>query len=176
MTSVQGTDPSYNYSHMYDIKDLRGNLPTPVYNQGTILCALHQAGCFQNFIDLVTKAGLAGIFNSKQTNITVFAPNDEALSACSVKGIDSFKAKQLVLYHTLEKSIPPSFLRSSKAMYLDTQVTGSRLLVENLRTPVPLINRCTHVVQCPIATVNSMIYPINKVLLMDNNPLSNISI
>ena len=176
MTSNYGTDPSYNYTHMWDIKDLRGNLPQPVYNQGTILCALHQAGCFQNMIDLIAKAGLAGIFNSKQASITLFAPNNQALCAEFVNNIDSFKAKQIVLYHTLEKTIPPSFLRSSRMMYLDTQVPGSRLLVENGGTPVPLINGIAHVIQCPINIGSSIIYTLNHMLHIDNNPLSNIDI
>ena len=172
MASIQYTDPSYDYTHMYNIKDLRGNLPQPVYNQGTIICALHEHRR-NDCIALIAKAGMAGIFNDKQAAFTVFVgPIDPQ----RLDQLDSFKAKQLVLYHTLQYSVRPSIMKSSKAMYVNTLVPGSKILVENLTTPTPQLNRCARVIGCPLIIGCATIYFIDKMLHLDSNPLSNIDI
>jgi hypothetical protein len=176
MSSLYGTDPSYDYSHMYNIKDLRGNLPQPVYNQGTILCTLHEKGCFSKFIDLITKAGLAGIFNDKQAGFTVFAVPDKVIDSSWLKNISMFKAKQYVLYHTLEHSVAPSFLRSSRAMYLNNRIPGSRILLENDKETGTMLNRSVRMLNHPIYAGSSVIYIIDNLLHIDSNPLSNIDI
>lgn len=176
MASLYGTDPSYDYSHMYNIKDLRGELPKPVLKPGTILYALHQHGSCSKFIELVSKAGLAGVFNDKQANFTVFAPIDDSIDCMWLKSVSSFKAKQYVLYHTLDHAVAPSFLRSSKAMYLNTRIPGSRLFVENYNEVPPLINRISRVIECPIVLDSSVVYVVDRVLHIDGNPLSNIDI
>lgn len=178
MTSIQGTDPSFNYTHMYNIKDLQGPLPTPVFNQNSVLCALHQHGCFEKFIDLITRAGLAGIYNSTQTNVTMFIPMDNTISNEWLKTVDSYKAKRIVLYHTLARTISAAFLKSSKAMYLNTKIPGSKLLCERFGNSHPVVNRHSRILGCPIMGGKGTfsIFIIDTLLELDTNPLVHVDI
>lgn len=164
MSSLYGTDPSYNYTHMYNIKDLRGTLPTPTWDQNTLLGFLH----FKQhpFAEIIGKTHLAGTYNSPQADFSLFVPTyiDTTL--------DSYKLRQLVLYHTLEHAVPYKFLTSSGMMKVSTRIPGARIIVENVGLKTPLINGCSRVIGTD-KVGNANIFYIDKPLWLDSNPLSN---
>lgn len=170
MTSLQGyTDGSYDYSHQYDITDFRGRLPGLQINMGSIFHFLvnHPKGL--SMANLIAKTQLAGFYNDPQASFTMFVPvqiNDS---------IDSYTAQQLVLVHSLPFAACYSFLKSSHMMFLDTRMTGRKILLENISTTTPTLDRCAQIIS-QVKVGKSMIYFITKPLRLDGNPLANDSI
>lgn len=171
MTTLQGfTDGSYDYKHMYNIKDLRGPLPIPVVHDNTLLSYLMSSPEFEPFLALVEKAGLSGKFNSIQADFTVFVPTQGVPT-----NVSSYEAKQIVLSHLLERTLSFGFLRSSRMMYLDTRIPSSRILVENFG-PMPLLNRQSQVIGKK-QVGHAIVFIIDRALTPClSNPLINIDI
>lgn len=168
MATIQGfTDGSYDYKHMYNIKDLHGPFPIPKFNPNTLLGYLHSEN--HPFADIIERTPLAATYNDPQGDFSLFVPSfiDE-----QTKRLDSYHLRQLVLYHTLEHAVPYQFLSTSGCMKVATRLPGSRLIVENINVPTPFINRCAQVTGYT-QIGNASIFFINRVLKMDNNPLSN---
>lgn len=173
MTTLQGfTDGSYDYKHMYNIKDLNGPAPVPVIHGDTLLSFLASSSKYTPFMHLVEKAGLAGKLNSKQAAFTLFVPvgmNDIATK------VDMLTAKKIVLGHMLERTIPYPFILSSRMMYLDTRIQTTRILVENYGA-APILNREASIIGHS-KVGNAIVYLIDNPLSIDRqNPLVNIDI
>ena len=126
MTSQYGyTDGSYDIKQKYNIRDLQGPLPRPIIKKGTILDALGTVPEAKQFRDLLMSIPLSGIYNDTHACVTLFVP----CTFPPIKG--DYEKRQFVLYHTLEKPVSLTFLRSSPKMLLNTRVEGETLLVEN---------------------------------------------
>lgn len=171
MTSLQGyMDGSRDYKQMYNIKDLRGNLPKPVLKQNTIFNALgnnEQGTAFFSLLEKVPE--LAAKYNSIQADFTVFVPiNVES------DNLDYYKARQLILFHTLERTLSVKFLQNSRAMVINTLIPGSRILVENINGST-ILNRSAIIVGVQYVG-NAVLYYIDNALRMDANPNSNMDI
>lgn len=172
MTSLQAyTDGSYDYSHQYNITDLRGPLPGLQINQGSIFHFLVNHSRGVPMAELIAKTQLAGFYNDPQSCFTLFVP----VNLKDTKCIDSYTAQQLVLLHSLPFSACYSFLKSSHMMFLDTRMTGRRILLENISTTSPTLDRCAQLIS-QVKVGGSMIYFITNPLRLDGNPLANDSI
>ena len=173
MATLQGyTDGSYDYRQMYNIKDTQGPLPKPVIKINTLLDALQQNVQCSEFAKMVMSLpDMAARFNNSQANFTVFVP----LSDIRIPSNDSYHTRQFVLLHTLERAYPYKFLATARMMTLDTRLPGTKILVENLGNPKPLLNRHAQILGQQIVG-NAVIYYIDRALQLDTNPLSNIDI
>lgn len=169
-------DGSFDYKQMYDIKDIKGPLPVPSFNQHTLLGYLH----FQNtpFADIISKTNLAGTYNDTQAQFTLFVPTKLPHTLANA---DSYFLRQLVLYHTLEHTIPLAVIQNTKCMRLNTRLNGSKILVQNLPSPTTdgyqttrLNHNSTILSYTPVG--NSHIFFIDFPLIDLQNPMSNIDI
>lgn len=142
MASIHGfTDGSFDYKHMYNIKDRNGPLPYPTINPDTIFGTLALAKdkpYFQEFARLLIYLRMDGIFNNSQANFTVFVPET---TLGDLTDYDAYFLRKLVLYHTIQQAYPVEFLTKTKAMFIYPKLEGNRILVENIATPTPLLNR-----------------------------------
>jgi hypothetical protein len=169
MTSLYGTDPSYDYKQTYNIKDLKGNLPLPVIRKDTLWDALVSNNQCSDFTNLV--GGLpefASIFNCSQADFTVFVP------ISGIPAMEYYKARQFILLHTLPRTLPYKFLQRTRMMTIDTRLPGTRIMVDNLETVTPRLNGQSQIIGQQIVG-NAVIYYIDIPLSLDGNPLSNIS-
>lgn len=173
MASLQGfMDGSYDYKQFYNIKDLAGPLPKPAIHCNTLLGALEKnKDCIQ-FVSLLKSLPMSAIYNNNQASFTLFVP---IANYCNVNINDSYKVRQFILLHTLEHAVSYPFLKSSKGMLLNTRLPGSNILVENIYTDTPLLNRQSKILGQQIVG-NSVIYFIDVPLCLDQNPLSNVDI
>lgn len=129
MTTLQGfTDGSYDYKQMYDIKDLHGCLPDPIIHSDTILGILQKDEKCVLFTNLIKSLPISALYNNIQGNFTLFVPLNINTNDIS----DSYKIKKLIMFHTLEKALPLNFLQSSRGMYVNTLLSGTRILIENI--------------------------------------------
>jgi hypothetical protein len=130
MTSNYYTDPSKDYSHMYNIKDVQGPLPYPLFNPNTILGFLLTDPGLKEYFDLVSSNKLiSGLYNNEQAEFTIFAP----LNCRNIRpdNIDSYDLTKLLRYHSLEKTITPEFLGSVGSTLLSTKHWSKNIFVEN---------------------------------------------
>jgi uncharacterized surface protein with fasciclin (FAS1) repeats len=168
MTSMHGyMDGSYDYKQMYDIKDLKGKLPLPVINENTLLGALVSNPRCSEFTQLVKSIpDIAAKFNGIQSDFTLFVPL--SLDFTTLES-DSYKVRQFLFLHMLEHAVPYQFLSTTRMMYLTSRLCGTRILVENLTTPNPLLNKTSMIVGQQLVG-NAVIYFIDKPLRLDGNP------
>ena len=167
-------DGSYDYRQMYDIHDLRGKLPLPAVYEDTLMYALTSNPDVSEFLHLVNKTRLPATLNNLQGDFTLFVPlnggiPDEYLNP------DQYRCRQIVLQHMLEHAVPPPFINRSRAMMLYSRVPGSSMLLENNPDMNPTINRYSQVIGHK-KYGRGIVYFLNRMILPDQNPLSNIAI
>lgn len=183
MTTLQGyTDGSYDYRHQYEIVDFRGPIPGFQIHKGSILHFLLQHPHGKNMASLISKTQIAGFYNDPQSCFTLFVPVAIGRSSAVAidSDIDSYTAQQILLTHSLPFPACYSFLKSSRMMFLDTRLTGRKVLLENLTTDTskmrpsatPTLERCSQILS-QYKVGSSMVYFISNPLKLDGNPLSN---
>jgi len=173
MTTLHGyTDGSYDYRQMYNIKDIKGPLPTQIIRENTLLKALNDNPKCAEFARIIMSLpDMAARFNSSQANFTVFVP----ISELCIRTNDQYKNRQFILLHTLEHAYPYTFISSMSMSLLDSRLPGTKILIENLGTPYPVLNRQSQILGSQIVG-NAIIYYIDKSLCLDGNPLTNVDI
>lgn len=168
MVSLYGYHQSYDYKQMYDISDLRAPVPKPTLMEGGIMDFLSKNPQFSKFAYLITLADLTGIFNSLQAKFTLFITKDcdINLPESVFTNMDKYTARQILLYNCTEKELYTRFLKSSMIMYINTRVTGSKLLVENLG-PNITINRIP-MIGGDIQLINGVVHILSDINLPSN--------
>lgn len=175
MASIHGfMDGSFDYKHMYNIKDLHGPLPIPAIRPGTLFSLLKRSenNCVQ-FTSLLETLPMVGLYNDPQAQHTLFAPI--TVDVAYINSLDDYKRKQLILYHTLSKPLTIQFITSSKGMLLPTLQNGSSICISKNSKGETLLNGYSKIVGS-IQTGRNTLVLIDKMLFIDNNPLSNVNI
>ena len=147
MVSMGPYTQSFNYTHMFDMPDLRGPLPVENNNKilvnvkdGVYVCKDSITGIvythpdFKTFKYILELSGLQGIYGDNQANFTLFVPSDMALKKKLPESVlvnmDKWTARKIVRDSTLRRRFPSSILSDSPVSYF-RNVDGKRLLVEN---------------------------------------------
>lgn len=168
MASLHGfTDGSYDYKQTYIFNT------TPQessFDPESLLEFLVSQG--NPFAEIISRTDLKHKYANKQADFTLFVPSN-IQDWLNVR--DTYKLKQLVLYHSLERTIGARFLQSSPAMMINTRLPGSRIVVENFTNSNPVLNRESQIIgEQRIGNAN-IIY-IDNTLSLDENPMTNIDI
>lgn len=168
MASLHGfTDGSYDYKQSYIFNQ------TPEYpnlDPNTLLGFLVSEG--NPFAEIVSRTDLKHKYANKQADFTLLVPSNlqEWLNVQ-----DSYKLKQFVLYHTLERTIGARFFQSSPAMMINTRLPGSRIVAENFPNSNPVLNRESTIIG-EHRVGNANIIFIDNALSLDINPMTNVDI
>ena len=148
MVSMGPNSQSFNYTHMFDIPDLRGPLPVENNNkilvnvkEGVYVCKDSITGIIYTHPDFTTfkyilgLSGLQGIYGDPQANFTIFVPSDmfikKTVPESVLVNLDRATARELVRSVTLRRRIPSSILSDSPVAYFKN-VYGRNVLVENI--------------------------------------------
>ena len=139
MTSLQAIGPAKNLIYTYVIPDLRKPITTTPTEPNTLIGLLKHNKDFSRFYYMTELAGLHDKFNSPVANLTLFVPSDiyleEKYPEMLFVNMDRYTAREIVLYHTLNKRITYDMLLSQKAMKLSTMVDKeifAHILCENI--------------------------------------------
>jgi hypothetical protein len=180
MASIHGYIQDRDLKQFYDIKDFRGSVPKATQRPWTLFSLLKSNKDFSYFTYLVEKAGLDGIFNSNTEfdTFTLFVPSDLYLisrfDVNSIKNMDRYTCREIVLYSSLDRQLYMPFLRSSPAMYINTRIPGSRILVENIKSDgVTRLNGCVNIIEGDIVCTNGVIHVVNNLLWPETFSISN---
>jgi hypothetical protein len=150
------TNGSYDLKQGYAVQDLQGPLPIPIIHENTLFGALMNDPQLKNFALLISKANLAGIYNSPNINVTLFAPIN-CPDPCAVLRSE---ARKIVLRHTLPRPTPPEFLKSSVAMKLDTWHAGESIISSTINGKTRLNQHSVVLGYKPVGT--AILYGIDR--------------
>ena len=172
MVSLQGYHEPNDLSYKHTPNPIRQNITHLNTNPESILGLLQDNNDFSIFYNLVIKSELYGRFNDIQANMTLFVPSNEYLlinySPQFFENIDLYTAREIVLFHTLNKKVSYEMLSSSQAMYLNTMIDESmysRLLCEwCLKTGVRL-HQNTYLKIPNIYRKNGLIHVVDNIMI-----------
>lgn len=168
MTSVYGFFESYDYKYMYDQPDWRDVKGQDCATPGSIWDKLITNKKFSKFKYMVELAGLNGILNNCQSNVTVFIPEDKYLLKKYPEEIfanmDHATARNLVLYHMLDRQISKKLLMSTKQALIYTRLHGESIFVKTFQDHI-ILNKCARVVQADICCNNGLIHIVDDILI-----------
>lgn len=125
-----------NFTHMFDMPDLRGPLPKIIAQPNTLLRIIDDHPDFTKFKFMVDRACLRDTLNSKQSDFTLFIPSDKALSMKVSDNyfvnMDILTARTIVRTSMLNKRISSEVLEDSPCADYYTMSPGNRLAITNL--------------------------------------------
>ena len=126
MVSIGPNNQSYNFTHMFDIPDLRGDLPTKI-NDGTILELLSKTEDLSMFYNLAIICNFDDILNSYDANFTIFAPSNshilEKYGTNIFEDFDFGDARKYIKASTVDNKISSELLEDGSYLYTIDKVT-----------------------------------------------------
>jgi uncharacterized surface protein with fasciclin (FAS1) repeats len=172
MVSQQGYNELNDLKFTYNIKDL--NKPNTVQktNPNTILGLLEDNKDFSIFYNLIVLAKLEYKFSDNKSRYTLLIPSDEYLKKLYNMNLfinmDNYTARELILYHTLNRQITYDMFVSSNAMYLDTMIDkslNSTILSEKCPDNGIVLNNRARIVVGNIIRDNGIIHVLSDMLI-----------
>lgn len=162
MTSYHGYTPSYDYTHMYDMKDL--NTPTVnIYTKkNSVMDFIQTHPKLRLFAYIARLAQMEGVLNDAQLNSTLFVTLDSNLDQAIVGNMNILTARKIVQYSMLPRAMDMNLLRSDRMMQLYTK-TGMPVLIVNEYDKVFVNN--TTITQSDIMCSNGIIHVLSDILV-----------
>lgn len=171
MAAQQGSTQAHDLKFTYDIPDLQKSLNHIYYNPGSIMGMLNENKDFSKFSYLVKLAQLDTRLSKLLCNLTVFVPSDAYIEGKYNDNVfinmDKYTAREIVLYHCLNKKINYASLISSDGLYLDTEIdpsSNAKILCQNYGSGVVLNNKA-QIVKPDVMLNNGMIHIINDLMI-----------
>lgn len=132
MTSSGPYTQPQNFTHAFDIPDLRGPLPKGVLCEGTLWWLICRIPEFSGFRWIVERAKLNNIFNDKAANYTVFIPSNDGLDPSMLANLGVLEARSIVRSYTVQYKIDSDVLCDDPIYYLYPIDSNNRLCITNL--------------------------------------------
>ena len=172
MVSLQGYHEPNDLQYQYTPNPIRKNITKLNTSPESILGLLHDNTDFSIFYNLVIRAELYGRLNDIQANFTMFVPSNEYLLLQYppefFENMDQYTAREIVLFHTLNKKVSYEMLSSSQAMYLNTMMDDSiysRLLCEWCLKSGVRLHSDTYIKVPNIYRKNGLIHVVDNVMI-----------
>lgn len=145
----------YGGHFLYDGGDTKSYKQRPMkVNKDSLFDVISNQSEYSIFFSLIQMAKLEKKYNSLSNKYTVFIPTDQQINSKysqeELSNINYDKAKQIVLYHTLNKTYDPNYIRQVKYSTFSTTSThpmNKKITIqnnENLRIKL-LINNKVHI-------------------------------
>jgi uncharacterized surface protein with fasciclin (FAS1) repeats len=166
MVSIGPYSQATNYTHTFDIPDLRGPLPKRTFREGTLSCVIENHPDFSMFRHIVNTAQLENIYDDLQANMTVFVPSDQQLRAkgIDVTNLDIGSARNIVNASSLNRRITRDILEDSPASYFLTRNPNIRLFISNINDRT-YINNNVNIIHKDMLCTNGIIHVIDSMLI-----------
>lgn len=168
MTYCGPYSQSYNFTHMFDVKDVRGPYPKSVACKGSLLDIIEHHPDFTIFNFMVERAQLKQILNEKQANFTLFIPSDKALELKDNEDVftnmDILTAKTIVKASSLNNRIPSEILEDSPNAWYYTMSEQNRLCITNVSGNT-YINGDMKIIYKDIIATNGIIHVVDNLII-----------
>lgn len=166
MTSSGPYSQSYNFTHMYNLGDIKGCLPKEGLCENSMMGLIKKHPDFTKFAYVMKLANMEDIYNASQANCTLFVPSDQALSHLGddiFLNMDDAFARHLIKSSTLERRIPSEILSDSPASYFITRSPQNRIFVTNINDQIQ-INNCINVIHKDMEAGNGLIHVVDGLI------------
>jgi uncharacterized surface protein with fasciclin (FAS1) repeats len=169
MTTPGPYTQSYNFTHMFDIPDLRGPFPVQEPIKGSILGVIVSIPEFSKFRYIIHRALLDDFFNAPQADCTVFVPTNSAIENYITDDVlvnmDVYTARKIVKNAYVEKRLSSEVLKDSPIshLYLTTDPID-RLTIMNVQNET-FINGGVKVLLWDLPANNGIIHVIDNLIL-----------
>ena len=168
MVSIGPNSQSSNFSHMFDIRDIRLFPPNKEqYFPNSIMENLRTNLNFTKFLYIVRLAKLEKLLNSPEREFTLFVPSDKDISDINEDlfiNMDYPTAQHIVRSSMLENRITSDILEDNPACYFTTKDPINKLFVTNVDGKT-YINKKIQVIDKDIILSNGIIHVVDKLLM-----------
>jgi len=166
MASITPTTMSMNFTHMFDIKDLRGDLPKKKICKNSLFGFIVNNINLKKFSYILKLAQLEDFYNDPQANFTLFVPTDNSLKHIPDSffiDMDDSTARHIIKSSTLDRKIISELLEDSPASYFYTKDSANRLFITNMNSKT-FINNNINIIQKNIELSNGIIHIIDNLI------------
>lgn len=166
MTAIGPYTQSNNFTHMFDMPDLRGQHSKQTECSTSLLALINNHPDFSKFRYLVKLANMDGILNSLQTTFTIFVPSDRALEGLDdavFMNIDTSTARHIVKSSMLNHKITKELIQNSPASFFITKDPPNRLFISNISGRTYIQNDI-NVIHFDMQAENGIIHVIDKLI------------
>ena len=172
MVSQQGYNELYDLKYTYNIKDLSKPNTVKKTEPHTILGLIEDNKDFSIFYNLIILSKLDNKFSDTRSRYTLLIPSDEYLKKLYNMNLflnmDYYTARELVLYHTLNRQITYDMFMNSNAMYLETLIdksVNSTILSERCPDNGIILNNRARIAVGNIIRSNGIIHVLSDMLI-----------
>jgi uncharacterized surface protein with fasciclin (FAS1) repeats len=167
MSGITPTTMSLDYSHMYNMVDLRKCIQSPKkYCSGSLMDIINSHPDFTKFSYIIKTARLDGLLDDIEANVTIFVPSNREIN-CIDEGVftnlDISTARQIVMTNMLKYRIPSELLTDSPSSYFTTFNPVEKLFITNINNVIYL-NNCTKVIFPDIEASNGLIHVVDNLI------------
>jgi len=168
MTSSGPYSEAMNFTQMFDMNDIRGQLPEIKYRKNSITDIINTHPDFSKFKYILILAKLEGIYDDIQANFTVFVPSDRSIRHINDNiflNMDLLTARNIIKSSTLKRKITTSILEDSLSSWIHTQEPTNRLLVTN-KNGRTFLNNTINVIHKNMQATNGIIHVIDDLIIV----------
>jgi len=166
MVSIGPNSQSYNFTHMFDIRDLRGCPKKVTGCPNSLFNIINTNPDFTKFRYLVKLAKLETVLDNSQADFTLFIPSDaeiKKLGDSIFLNMDIAVARHIVKSSMLDYKITSDLLEDSTASYFITKDPPNRLFITNISGNT-YINTDINIIKKDILATNGIIHVIDKLI------------
>ena len=172
MTYMGPATQSYDFTHMWNMTDLRAPAGEKHYCPNSLMQIIATEPDFTKFNYLVNLADMENIFTDPQADFTLFVPSDKSLASMGqgpFVSMDRSTARSIIKSSMLNRKITSDILEDSPAAYFLTKDPPNRLFVTNLSGVTQIDNNIT-VLHKNIDAANGIIHVIDCLIWPNMSP------
>ena len=172
MTSMTPNSMYTDFSHMYNMIDIKTTLPSTTNKQisqgiKTIYDTIISNSDYKYFTYILKLSKMDNILKQSYINYTVFVPSDEKLREKGITdaifiNMDRSVARQVVSYCILNNTINKSILEHNPIILIPTLNKISQLIISN-KEDITYINNVIKIVEYDIKCINGTIHIIDDI-------------
>ena len=172
MTSMTPNSMYTDFSHMYNMIDIKTTLPSTTNKQisqgiKTIYDTIISNSDYKYFTYILKLSKMDNILKQSYINYTVFVPSDEKLREKGITdaifiNMDRSVARQVVSYCILNNSIDGSILQYNPIILIPTLNKVSQLLISN-KDNTTYINHIIKIITFDTICLNGVIHIIDDI-------------
>lgn len=173
MSANAPNSQSYNFTHMYNLKDYRSCNKLP-FSKNSIMDVINTNPSYTRFNNMIKLANMEKFYNDIYTDLTVFVPSDAFLGDINpmfFTTMDLSTARNIIRSSTLKRRITYDILSNSPASYFNTLSPINNLFITNISEKT-YINNCINVIENDIECSNGIIHVIDGIIypeMVDEN-------
>jgi len=167
MTAITPSTESLNFTHQFNFCFPQNKKKLP---RNTVWEVLQQNPDFSSMKKLIEIAKLEYIYDSPQSNLTLFVPTDQHLKLPPgyIENMNILTARKLVQLMTLNRKIDLSLIQGSPVISLVTKLPTNKMYITTVDCQT-IIHHNTRLLYGNIETENGIIHVVDKIPIPDRN-------